>query len=412
MERRIKYWVLSFILFAFFAMGGVRIFSLELNDIFQGGFLIVLLFLSQFSLKRNSITKYSFLVAFKFLFTTGTLFYGYFNDGILMMFRGLTIPILNNYLLIKKYNSAQIRQAIVFLSDFIILSFLPYILHIIPETSKGYSLANYGVETHGILGIFYNPHGAASAVSLALLIELFFIIKSKRISIFKVFIFIVGFYVMYKTYVRTGYAMFIVGSMVLFYYEFKTNKFYKVLPFVLSLILGIVYIYNNSSVLRKRIWDESKYNKHYDPHDINTISSGRIILWMASIKNIKDQDVISLLIGQGFKRSIESMKESTGLSKIAHNGFLDMLLQNGILGILFFLLFLKVWYKLIKSRKSSMYYSLGMAVFISYIVFNVLQGGNGIFFDTQVTLVINLLLSDFAFKKEKDEKNCDVSIYH
>ncbi len=394
---KIRQWLLSFILFAFFVLGRVRIFNLELNDIFQGFFLIVLLLFSKFRLKRDSITKYSFLVSIKFLLTSGTIFYGYFVDGILMMSRGLIIPILNNYLIVKKYDIVKIKKTLYFLSNFIILSFLPYILHIIPESTKGYSLKNYGVDAYGILGIFDNPHGAASAVSLALLINLFFIIKSKRINIFKIFIFIIGFYVMYKTYVRTGYAMFFSGIIVLFYYESKSKKFYKVLPYILILFIGTAYIYNNSSILRKRIWDESKYNKHYNPNDINTISSGRIMLWAASINNLKEQDYVTLFIGQGFRRVVESMKQSIGLSKIAHNGFLDMLAQNGILGFLFFLLFLKALYNHIKLRKSSMYYSLGMAVYISYIVFSILQGGNSILFDTQVILVIHLLISDSNF---------------
>jgi hypothetical protein len=54
----------------------------------------------------------------------------------------LIIPVLGIYVL--KFNPSQLKKALIFLSSFFILSFIPYLLGILEGFKEGYGLESYG----------------------------------------------------------------------------------------------------------------------------------------------------------------------------------------------------------------------------------------------------------------------------
>ncbi len=68
-------------------------------------------------------------------------------------------------------------------------------------------------------GMFQNTHGAAITTTTAVLILLAFLKKKSSIIQFKILnyaLFLFGIYLIYFTFIRTGYAMFFVGLVLIY----------------------------------------------------------------------------------------------------------------------------------------------------------------------------------------------------
>ncbi|MGB0933363.1 MAG: O-antigen ligase family protein [Lishizhenia sp.] len=326
----------------------------------------------------------------KYILTSGVLFIGYWADGFYMLIRGLSIPIFNNYLNVKKVNEKLILKALNFLSYFCIVSGIPFLLNLVQPISRGYVLEDYGAENNGFVGIFQNPHGAAIIISQALLILLFNIVQAKKINHFKIIIFLLGCFILYKTYVRTGYMMFFVGIFFLIKIEYGIKKLYKIAPLVILLAFGAYSFYQSDTALQGRIKQENIYSKD-DSFSIDKLSSGRLTLSYVNLKNWSERDPFSIIFGLGFQYSTDLMLEDINMRKASHNGFVDALVHNGLIGFMLYILFLGSIFRKIKKSKNSIYYSLGISSFIAFLLFILFQGGNVFLLEILLLMIIYLL---------------------
>ena len=78
------------------------------------------------------------------------------------------------------------------------------------------------------------------------------------------------------------------------------------------------------------------------------LGSGRGMLYLTSLKIYKEANIEEKIFGVGQSEAKQRMEVKTGIPFVPHNGFLQLLLNNGILGLLLFLFFIKNVYKLQK----------------------------------------------------------------
>lgn len=405
---RLKQIIFGVFLFFLFYFEPLSIGALKFAHLWKIVLLVLLLYKSELKVRKDSITFFSFFYYVKYLLTTGIFYFGYFADGLLMLVRGISIPIINNYLLTNDPGQGKLLSFLNFISCFVLLSSLPFLLGIIEPISTGYVLEQYGGISNGFVGIFQNPHGAAIIISQSLLIQFFIILKNKRSDIISVLAFIIGFVTLYLTYVRTGYVIFGVGFVIILYLNYGIRRIYKTIPILIIVILVVFYFYSRDDVLQRRILQENIYSTNTEI-DINRVSSGRLALSRVNLNNYLESDFIVQLIGMGYKYSTILMKEDIGLELFSHNGFVDALVHNGLIGLFLYLLFLKSIYSTIQKHHQSTYYALAVASFWSFMFFIIVQGGNIFLYELELLLIIGLLrdeeLEDEEMKTTKSLSN-------
>lgn len=390
---KIKQIIFGILLFFIFYLEPIYIGPIKFAHLWKIPVLLYLLFSVKFKIKKDKITKFSFLYYIKYFLTTGIIYFGYLTDGFLMFVRGISIPIIFNYLKVKKFNTDRLISFLQFTSSFVILSAIPFLINLIQPFSSGYDLDIYGIEDMiGFVGIFQNPHGAAVIISQALLIKLFFIIRKKRFTLFNILIILIGFFALYKTYVRTGYAMFLIGAIIIYFNEYGLKRFYKLIPILLVFVLTVFYIFNNDESIRARIFQN--YANSSSELTIDKFSSGRITLSLTNLSNYFESNLFTKIFGMGFRYSTDLMYDKIGVRKASHNGYVDAIVHNGLLGFVFYFLFLLSLLKTVLKNKESNFYSLGLASLVSFFLLLLFQGGN--FFLLEVQLLIIVYISQKA----------------
>lgn len=335
---------------------------------------------------------YSFMYAFKFFFNSGFLFFGYIMDSFLMLLRNLTIPIFFNFSFFN-LDEKKLYSVIVFISNFVIFSTIPFLLNIVRPISSGYSLDDYGLSIEGFVGIFQNPHGASVVLTQVLLFKLFQLLNIPKKSYFNLFLFLLGVYVLYNTFVRTSYVMFLIGVFILLLFKYWNRNKLFFLFVNIFFILSILIVYNNSKILQAR------FNQNYVNSDteltLDKFSSGRLNLSTVNLENFINSNFLYQAIGLGPSYSMDLMEKDIGLRKNSHNGFVDALVQSGYIGFILFILLLFYVFKSLLIWKS-FYSPLGISSFFSFLVFQLFQGGNFFLYEVLLIFIIHLSINRYG----------------
>lgn len=277
----------------------------------------------------------------------------------------LLLPVIGIYVL--KFNYYQLRKALIFFASFFIFSFVPYKLGILQSIEEGYNLSAFG-GTSGLVGPFQNPHGAAISLASALIVVLYYWFEGSFNKLYLTILFLLGFYFLLSTYVRTGLAMFAIGSVpILIYYAKKqVRTFVQLAIFAFFMaILASNWILSNE-VLMNRITGQSQYRSE---ESFESMGSGRGGIFIASLEIFVEANIIEKVFGIGQSEQKNRIQTKTGIGNVSHNGFLDLLLANGLLGLLLFLSLILRIYKLAKSSillKSSLFMYLVMCIVQGY----------------------------------------------
>jgi O-antigen ligase len=277
----------------------------------------------------------------------------------------------------------------------IILSFVPYMLGILEPFAKGYDLAEFGhIGQYGLIGPFIKPHSGSITLALAMIMITTYIRKENRMgeNLFYIALLTLGFYELVSTYVRTGLAIYIISLLYLYLNRINMKKIILIIA-TSSLLFGVgVYLYHTNDVIRMRIDDKNKYNSSAGS------GSGRLVFWENAIENWLDDDDSVILIGLGYDYSREKMYKDTGMLIFAHNRFLQVLQQEGLIGFGLFLTYIFLVYRFILQHRNSKYYTATNAIFIGILIEMMLQGG--FFFNIVLYLSAYLVV----LKKDYEEK--------
>ena len=374
------------------SIGGVKI-----SHLWKG---LALLYISFYLIKNNKI--YLFIYGSYILIAIIQLVHIDLSNGIstpiFKFIITLFFPLTGIFLL--KYNVNQLKYSLLYFSYFFILSFIPYKLGIINSINDGYLLESFGSESFGLIGPYQSAHSASITLASALVVIVFFWFEGSVKKRFLFPILLLGIYFLLITYVRTGLVMFILGILPIFYRFFKKNAKYRIRIILMGSFITFftaIQIFSNNVLV-----DRISGNRISNSEDtFESMGSGRGRIWLASALVYLNSSNTEKIIGMGELEQQKRIGKLTGMNISSHNGFLDLLLVNGIIGLILFLIFLYRVYKYILAKKSN-YNTLAMSLLILYLTMCFFQGYNWI--NTALILMLSLGLCRNTILQEKNQK--------
>lgn len=333
---------------------------------------------------------WGYLYSLKNFVTTSSFIY--FMSSLAEVIKCTFIPLMSHFfLLVQKNRGIDLYLVLRALAIYTIFSTVPFLLGIIQPLAKGYDLSLFGIDAYGFVGIFQIAHAAAITMAFSILILLFVFLKSnnKREKLFYAGLIVIALWVEIQTYARIGLAVLIVASAYLLLYKKRFTFYLKLMIPAVILSAAAYTYYLNSPVLQMRIQGTNKYFKQNN--EKADIGSGRFDFYAAAVNNWSNGDFSVIIIGLGEEPAKDLMLEAVGLRIYAHNAFLDALQFNGLLGVLFFALFLGFMVVYIGRRRHSEYYQLTVTLFIGYLVSMLFQGEHLFLPDTMLALSLAML---------------------
>lgn len=327
-------------------------------------FLYLFYILIKYKLDKPVFIKLSIVRSFKNLFNGGIITNPFVE--IIDFIRYMMFPLLFNFFQLKTKNVKHVDLILVRFAQFIIISGVPFVF--LGLKSQGKVL----FELEDIIsytGVFQGAHAASISTATALLI-LMNSLRNKDFSKFFNSILIgFGIYLLFLTFVRTGYLMFLIGSFVILIPSKRSMKQFVITCIILVVgIIGIVYLLEENSFFYDRIFD-IRNGRQTD------IGSGRLIFWEATVSSWAQGNWIEIIFGQGLESLKENIYQATGLRIYAHNEFFTQLGQNGILGVILFIVFIWSMISYIIKRRNTSTFRLALAVFCLYFSLMLTQGG-------------------------------------
>lgn len=338
--------------------------------------------------KKPNFIRWSYARAAKNLVTSGFSI-SYFA-GISDFLRYMMFPLMYEYAALKIKDIKHIDKILLGFSQFVILSGVPFVLGIMQSMVEDKVDVNI---TGGFSGMFQNSHGAAIVTTTAVLILLAYLkMKSDLIKYpkFNYALLLFGAYLIYLTYIRTGYAMFFIGLVILYLpKKFTVKQVVRAGLALFVLVFAFFYLLETSETFYNRIFDIRNGQK-------TAAGSGRLLFWKASFDMWYDGNLFEMLFGFGLHGLEEAIYKVVGLRVYAHNEFFTQLGQNGFLGIVFFIGYLISLFKFIWKRRKLGSYRLAMAIFFLYVSLMMTQGG--MWFELDIFMVLVFLKLDFEDK--------------
>jgi MFS family permease len=312
----------------------------------------------------------------------------------------LQLPIMGIFIL--RYNQTTLKKILIFFSSLFILSFIPYYLGFISSLGSGYDLTPYGGFS-GLVGPFQNAHGASIATAMSLIIIVFFWFEGSFKRSYLLALFLIGIFFLLNIFVRTGFSIFIIGSFpILFYFgRRRTKSFMKVgfLIFILAALVSTLVLKNE--MLVNRIIGESKYGKE---NSIETIGSSRGFIYLTSFLLYIEANPIQKVIGMGKDEQVNRMDKILWMKIGSHDAFLEILLVNGFIGLIIFLIYLYNIFKFIKNKPKTNFRVLAFALFVGYLIMCFVQGYEWLYANLMLMLSISYLYKNNPLNEIKNYK--------
>lgn len=366
-----KYIIYGIVLLLLFHFESLSIGPVKISHLWKGALLFYLI-IAVFRNNNNKFLIYKSLILLAvFQLLNIEILNNPFN-AVLLFGTTLIMPLLGIYCL--KFKEEELKRGLLFFASFFILSFVPYKLGILQSLNEGYRLSGYGVKEQGVIGPFQTVHSASVALAGSFLVVLYFWLTKTFNRIYLTILLILGFYFLIFTYVRTGMAMVVVGVIPILLYFTKQNIKAKLrLLFFMGVLSVLIsgWVLSNETLLN-RITGQRVAAKTSEFDSFETLGSGRGRMLIYSVEIFMEANVIEKIIGVGQTEQKLRMGEKLGHALIPHNGFLLLLLSNGVIGLSIFLLFLRKLWKLI-SKLYGAQHNLLKGLFFAYIVMTFFQ---------------------------------------
>lgn len=226
--------------------------------------------------------------------------------------------------------------------------------------------AEYKLGRLWIFGTDANTIGVWSSIIIVMTFDLIVNEKTKVIKLVY-YIAVIAISMLLIVFTGSRKAIILMAFGVLVYYIFLNRSFnYKLkllIPFILFCFIAFGYV-STQGIIRERFMSE------LERQDLG----GRMPIWEATIEIIQKNPFFGVGIGE-FANQIEF---SLGRVRAVHNEFLTVLVYGGIVGLIWFLLFLYYIGRkafLILRIKNSSFTSLPIALFCMQILFLFSAGG-------------------------------------
>lgn len=303
------------------------------------GVLLVFLLIKIINRKKNQFSIYPPLIWLAILQLINVELVNNSFNAILLFGTTLILPLLGIYVL--RFTPKQLENGLLFFASFFILSFVPYELGILNSLGKHYTLTSYGVDQSGIVGPFQGVHSASVALAGSFLVILFFWFEKKINRYYLSILLILGFYFLINTYVRTGMLMVIVGSIPMLIYFAKKSATMRVRLILIGGLFSVLisgWVLSNETLMDRIT---GKRINSIETDSFENLGSGRGLIYIYSIEIFIEANPFEKIIGIGQTEEKKRMEQKLGSAIIPHNGFLLILLNNGLIGLILFLYFVR-----------------------------------------------------------------------
>lgn len=182
------------------------------------------------------------------------------------------------------------------------------------------------------------------AICLSIIVAVLFnnIIKNKNTIISLVFIIIV-FFIIILTGSRSGLIANIATILMSFVFT-KIKPMKKIVIILLVIMTSVIIVVNINKLLPEKIL--KRFSVEYTQNDGG---AGRIYIWRAGLEKFKNNNIAREFFGTGFGTYRYVVTE---YSKVAHNVYIQILVEQGIVGAFIFLCFIiKTVLDAIKQKK-------------------------------------------------------------
>jgi len=169
-------------------------------------------------------------------------------------------------------------------------------------------------------------------------------------------IFILSIYCLWHTYVRNGYLGLLLFWMI---YLFRWKKRYFIVFLIVLMGLG----FWKSSTVQSVFWKADTWDRE---QNLNTASSGRIMLWSHNLNIFLEMPFYRKMIGSGLGSESDRVIGKEDEIWSSHNDYITLLMTLGVIGLLlyisiFILLLLDIIFYSKHNRAQSIYLS---AIFV------------------------------------------------
>ena len=335
--------------------------------------------------RRPAFLKFAYLWGAKNFINYGLIEYPFSTIAYGIKFS--ILPILCDYLVNKfKSKDALFRFGLV-ISQYFILFNIPFLLGILkPEDN---AVIYDGIEAY--TGIFSSQHPTAITTAMAMMFLAYQTIRhniKRKDRIYNGILFIVACYILYSTFTRTGWAMGVLGLIILLSAKKPSGKMVITQVIALAVISGAyIYMLNHNERFYNRINDVINDGEYQAD-----AGSGRLIYASVSLNMFQNSDTAEKLIGNGIDPLMDNMERAIGLRIYSHNGWIDALTGNGIIGLfLLFIFCFSAFIYSIKHRKEK-YAEITISCIIMYISYQSTQGGVFFYQDLLVATALALII--------------------
>lgn len=349
---------------------------------------------------------FGYIFAIKNLVSTS--FFDYPVDAIINFSKYLSIPLVVHwvYLNINSIESLRkLRMLPVYLAVFLIISNIPYYLGVFSAPVNKTMLWMEEGSLDGLVGILGAPHYTSALLAVACIIILDFIVKKRGDMLLNLVLgplLLLGLFFLFKTYTRTGWLMFVIGVVILFARKVTFKDAGKIMALGVLLFASITVLYQTNEGFRRRVMDDRAGQE--DKSAYETVGSGRLQIAQVYLENLYESNFITYLVGMGMQESQNRYEKKDGMPLFAHNGFVQTIVDNGILGFLLYLLFLYSIFREI-SRSNSSHNQLTVAIFFMFISCLVTQQANYFLLDLFLSLFIGIALIESRINRHVEIKD-------
>lgn len=349
--------------FSKYNMIGINIVS-KIHDLlfFSVGYILFLRNFISISKKNKFIKNNKMLISFIIFILTTSLVVSNYKIQTVKSFINLIILLIYAIYIVKRYSSLKIIK--LFLDCQLIINLLTFIFQF---SYRSLSIELYeGVEVWN--SSFYSKNSLAIQMALGVIISYLCIInlhKRKK----AIFVMLTSLFILLKTGSSTSILIVIIAIFTdVFLRKFRLNNKINI----------VSWLYLSHIILYSVIIFGQKFNSIFQSIFNRDITlTGRVFIWEGVIDAIK----YNMLFGTGYEtfwgfnenleRIIMNKYYYVLNSRIvgAHNGFLDLILQIGVVGTIFFIILLWNSGRKLKFVSDNIVSSLGITYFVYLFIF-------------------------------------------
>lgn len=320
-----------------------------------------------------------------------------FMPNVQEMFKFAFLPLLFNCLNNKPWKTEALKKILLAVSQYFILTNIPFMLGL-QTIKRGHDYGNFVAYA----GIFRNQHGMTIVMAICIVVILNEFksgrFQNKASKFYNVCLIALASYAMYLGFARTGWLMFLLATLVLFFPKNTSVKqWIGIVSVSFVLLTGFAYLFNTDQRFHDRI-----VGNDLQTHKQINIDSGRSEYMAIALDRYAHGSIPELLIGVSHEEITEVIKAKTGMKIGAHNGFVDMLAANGIVGLGLMLFFAFSLLAFIWQRKKCPTAKLAIAMWMMYMSFQTTQGGHMFHSDFLYALIFCVLEREYQTSEEQE----------